>query len=359
MEPMKRSTALLAIVGIAIGLMLIAPSATARGGQDARPYTVAVYGDWPYSTALYDAAPLLISSINSDPNVRAVLHVGDIHSGSQPCTGAGLSPLPAKANPTYNQKVYDLFQQFSDPVIYTPGDNEWSDCHKSKEGASGAPLNELAAVRGLFFARPGYSLGKHRIEVESQAREYEVKADSQFVENVLWSQSQVVFVTVNVPGSNNDTLPWTGVYANPAAQANEVAQRTAADIRWLERAFDEAREQHAKAVVVQLQADMWDPAAIGGDGLDQYTTFVQKLADLSVAFGRPVLLLNGDSHVYGSDKPLADPSSATGQIHHTQAVPNLTRITVNGSTNTPYEWVRLTVNPSTPEVFTWENVVYQ
>ena len=32
-------------------------------------------------------------------------------------------------------------------------------------------------------------------------------------------------------------------------------------------------------------------------------------------------------------------------IHGTQAVPNLTRITVQGSTNAPAEWLRLTIDP--------------
>jgi len=113
-------------------------------------------------------------------------------------------------------------------------------------------------------------------------------------------------------------------------------------------------------VVIALQADMWDPAAVapGGDGLGNYTLFVHELASLSLHFGRPVLLINGDSHVFGSDRPLADPGSATGKIHGAPAVPNLTRITVQGSTSAPAEWLRLTIDPHAPGVFSWENVVY-
>ena len=105
---------------------------------------------------------------------------------------------------------------------------------------------------------------------------------------------------------------------------------------------------------------MWDPAALvtGGDGLNAYTPLVQKLADLCVHFGRPVLLINGDSHLYGVDQPLADPASAAGQIHGTQAVSNLTRIIVQGSTNLPREWLRLTIDPRSRQVFSWENVQY-
>jgi hypothetical protein len=353
---MRRTLAISA--ALALGITgLTAAHATASSS----PTSVAVFGDWPYSTTLLANAPALLASVNGDRSVRTVLHVGDIHSGSMPCTGAGLNPVPAGSNPTWNQGVYQVFGQFNAPVVYTPGDNEWADCHKTKEFKSGAPLNELAAVRSLFFAKPGRTLGKRPAEVESQAKEYEKQfaTDSQFVENVLWKQSQVVFGTVNLPGSNNDTLPWTNGFANPAAQADEVAQRTAADIRWLHRIFDEARETGAKGVVLGLQADMWDPAALvpGGDGLSAYRPFVQALADESVSFGRPVLLFNGDSHVFGSDQPLADPASATGQVFGTQAVPNLTRVTVQGSTN-PSEWVKLTIDPTSAAVFSWSRVSF-
>jgi len=342
-----------------------------RGEQDdnghGQPFTLAVFGDWPYSQALLDAAPLLLDSINSDPKVRLVLHVGDIHSGSMPCTGAGLNPIPATSKPDWNLGIFNIFEQFKDPLVYTPGDNEWTDCHKSKEGSSGDPLKELASVRSLFFPEPGDTLGGRKKRVLTQAESYDphFPADAQFVENVMWEDSRVIFVTINLPGSNNDTLPWTGVFSNPTAQANEVAERTAADIRWLDRAFAQAESEDARAVLIGLQADMWDPAADPAqnpgktvDGLDGYTKFVQELAKLSLRFGRPVLLINGDSHLFEADHPLADPSSATGKIYGTQAVPNLTRITVQGSTNEPSEWLRLTIDPRSPGVFSWENVVY-
>src|SRR5215467_6424103 len=92
-----------------IGLLLITSIAHAAGNGNpinpgsANPLTLAVYGDWPYSQDLLDNAPLLINSINGDPKVRLVMHVGDIHSGSMPCTGAGLVPIPAGSNPGWNQ----------------------------------------------------------------------------------------------------------------------------------------------------------------------------------------------------------------------------------------------------------------
>lgn len=327
-----------------------------------KPVTLAVIGDWPYGQVLFDNASLLIDSVNADPQVSRVLHVGDIHAGSQPCTSAGILPALSTAIPGYNQSVYGFFQRFAMPFVYMPGDNEWTDCHKSKEKSSGDPLKELASVRELFFARPGHTLGLYDADVSTQAQDYDLAhpEDAQFVENVMWVESQVLFVTLNVPGSNNDTLPWSGSFANPAAQSAEVAARDAANQRWLKAAFQQAARIGARGVVIALQADMWDPAALvsGGDGLSAYTPFVRTLANLVIGFKKPVLLINGDSHVYGSDRPLADPGSATGLIHGTPAAPNLQRITVQGSTSAPAEWLKLTINPNRRDLFSFVNVPY-
>jgi hypothetical protein len=100
--------------------------------------TLAVYGDAPYGTSPTDtsqtaATPALVDSINADWDVQTVLHVGDIHSGKQFCTQA------------YDQTVFDLWTRFQDPLVYTPGDNEWSDCHKATEGGG---TDNLATTGG-------------------------------------------------------------------------------------------------------------------------------------------------------------------------------------------------------------------
>ncbi len=354
------------VLAAALVAAAIAAPASAQHGtpvnRSADALTVAVFGDWPYSVHLRDtAAPFLLDSINSDPHVRLVVHVGDIHSGSMPCTGAGLNPLPAGSSPNWNESIWDIFQQFHDPFVYTPGDNEWSDCHKMKQLSSGAPLNELAAVRNLFFPTAGLTLGEHPRQVISQATDFdpEFPDDAQFIENVIWEQSRTVFVTMNVPGgSNDDATTWAAPFTDNTAQMQERTQREAANLRWLAKAFDMAEADGAAAVVVISQADMWDTEA----ALTNYTPLVTELANRTVEFGKPVLLLNGDSHRFQVGQPLADHSSATGMIHNTQDVPNLTRIVVQGALtvdgNNPRKWLRLTIDPRTPAVFSWENVSY-
>lgn len=363
MRKLQLATALV-VAGLAAATTAIADS---NPGDD-NAITLAVFGDWPYNNILLNTASVLVDSINADPDVSLVMHVGDIHSGSQACTSAGILPPIPNSNPGWNQAVYYQFQQFNAPMIYTPGDNEWADCHKSKQFASGQPLKELQSVRNLFFARAGHSLGRMDKLVWSQAQHFDpaYPSDAKYVENVMWHDHGVAFVTLNMPGgSNNDTAAWTNGFEDAPAHIAEVAERTAADIRWLETAFQQAASGQTKAMVVVLQADVWDPAAAapGGAGLDQYTPFVQRLADLSVAFGRPVLVINGDTHLVESDRPLADPTSATGVIHHTQAVPNLQRFVVQGAASSeagssPAVWLRLTIDARKKDVFNFVPVTY-
>src|SRR6266481_1149067 len=148
----------LLVAATLVPLTVVAHDDVAFDRHSHESMTIAVFGDWPYNLILLNSAQLLVNSINSDPKVRLVLHIGDIHSGSMPCTGAGLDPIPAGSNPTWNIGIFNIFQQFKDPFVYTPGDNEWTDCHKTKQFNSGAPLRELAAVRDLFFPSTGETL---------------------------------------------------------------------------------------------------------------------------------------------------------------------------------------------------------
>jgi hypothetical protein len=315
---------------------------------------IAVFGDSPYGlkdadTAQFNATPAFIKSINDDPDVSLVLNVGDIHSGKQTCSQA------------YDQSIYDLWTAFQSPVVYTPGDNEWTDCHKTKEGGLD-PLENLGYVRDIFFATPGNAIAVDK-PVLSQSENYDANypSDAEFVENVMWEQSGAVFVTLNVPGgSNNDEDNWYGL-DRTQAQTDEILKRTSAALRWLDRAFALAGTNHAKAVVIQLQADMWDL-----DGTDpkelhiaNYRQFIDSIALHTAAFGKPVLLLNGDSHGYRSDNPLVKGAPCVTENGTTEVacsddaydsqpngynVKNFHRLVVHGSV-APMEWLKLTVKP--------------
>ena len=343
--------------------------AVANGGtagpfdtKSANTLTVAVYGDSPYGTSPTDtsqtqATPAFIASINADSEVDLVLHVGDIHSGKQYCTSS------------YDLAIFDMWRAFKSPLVYTPGDNEWTDCHKVGEGggaynkttgqidyvrdasgnlvdyAGGDPIANLGLIRSIFFSNPGYALGEKTKLVLSQANAFDPAhpSDAKFVENVMWEQSKVLFVTINLPGgSNNDNDIWYGAPAQSDAQIQEIAERTGADLRWLDAAFSRAKADGVNGVIIQAQADMWDPEK-GAAHQAKFEPFVASVASHTLDFGKAVLMLNGDSHVYLSDNPFsaADPVSS---MHPGYDVPNFHRIVVHGSTF-PLEWLRLTINP--------------
>ena len=357
-----------------------------------RAFSYAVYGDAPYGTSPTDtseteATPAFIRTVNADRAVSTVLHVGDIHSGSQYCTQA------------YDQQVADLWTEFAVPLVYTPGDNEWTDCHKKKEGggtynptsgqidyvkddggnladyAGGNPVDNLALVRSIFFPTPGATLGSGKLRVLSQAQvdNRSHPTDGQYVENVMWERDGILFASLDVPGgSNNDADPWYGAPAASPQQTTEAANRTGADLRWIDRVFNTAVGVHARSVVLMTQADMWDLDGKDASHLANYEPIVSSLASHTTSLARPVLLLNGDSHVYRSDNPLQQASQCTGDedvcsyddwnSHPSYDVANFHRIVVHGST-VPLEYLRLTANTtsqpptdSTFGPFSWERV---
>jgi hypothetical protein len=343
-------------LALAAGTAVLAPAAMAAPAANGGVQVLAVYGDAPYGTTPTDTVEFgksaaFIDTVNADPDVTTVLHVGDIHSGKQYCTEP------------YDRSVYDLWQRFQDPLVYTPGDNEWSDCHKVAEGgglynatthqidyvqvnganpdyAKGDPARNLDLVRRIFFSRPGVSLGRHSMHVDSQARNA-IGPDAHYVENVMWQNKQTLFVTINLPGgSNNDADVWYGAPTATAAQNRERAERTRADIDWINKAFDTARHHAGIAnVVIEAQADMWDSTDTPAHETN-YEPIVAAIAHGAKAFGKPTLMLNGDSHTYETGNPLTPGNT----YHPGYDVPNFERIVVHGST-LPLEWLKLTIDP--------------
>jgi hypothetical protein len=324
----------------AFAAAIAAPTAFARQdrqGQDgprSGAQTLAVIGDIPYGPDLIAEFPADIAQINADPDVRRVVHLGDIKDGSSRC------------DTTYFQARLNDFQTFADPLVYTPGDNEWTDCHRANNGGY-LPTERLATIRRMFFPKPGETLGKDEAEVRFQSRA--------FPENVSWRSGGVQFGTVHVVGSNDDQAPWFGTRVDPATGApkpetteetalrgREYTAREAAALDWIDGIFDDAEKRDAAGVVIGMQADMWDGAA------SDQTAFIAikaVLADRAAKFGKPVLLLEGDSHLFKVDTPTGQPA-------------NLTRVVVEGSTNVPHEWLKLKADPSSPKVFSCENVVF-
>ncbi len=325
----KRLLPVLAATGAVFAL------AAPVGAQSAPPAkTYAIIGDTPYAADQTNGNfPLLITAINSDPAVTGVAHLGDFKNGSTTCSDA------------YFFTMKGWFDAFIDSLVYTPGDNEWTDCHRANNGAFD-PQERLAKVRSTFFAVPGRSLGQHPRALTSQVS---------FPENVLWNDCGVTWAAVHVVGSLNSRLGWTtaGDFPdNPATRIAEADAREAAGLAWVDAAFDTAIANNSAGVVLLTQADTTDVVGTQTAALLQnaFETTMNKIAARAAAFNKPVLLFQGDSHVF-----TVSPSFLPNAVYPSATpAPKLTRIIVTGQTT--QEYLRLKCDPSTATVFSYERV---
>ncbi|WP_235506143.1 metallophosphoesterase [Arthrobacter sp. Leaf337] len=325
------------------------PSAAANAGEDdagQQAFSFGVIGDIPYGDAEIAKFPARIQDINADSSLDFVAHVGDIKNGSSVCSDEYFGYIRAE------------FDTFEHPLVYTPGDNEWVDCHRGNNGAYN-PLERLDKLREVFFNEPGKTLGE---TMPLKARE-----DLGLPENVRFTKNRVAFSVVNVQGSNNSLLPWTGIgetSVTPEQQA-EVEHRTQAVLEQVRDTFRDATRRNDRAVVLMTQADMFDPSLLAAatanpDSVSGFREIVRTITEETNRFDGPVYLINGDSHVYAENQPLAE-GSPWLTIYGQEAADDLQRITVDGSANAT-NYVRFTVvaNSATgPAAMSWEKVPFK
>ena len=333
-----------AVAALGVALLTIPAVAFADDapGQDKQGhYSFAVIGDVPYGDAQVAAFPAWVDQINATPGLSFTIHVGDIKNGSSRCTNE------------YFSMIRTQFDRFTMPLIYTPGDNEWTDCHRTNNGTYN-PLERLGQIRSTFFTTPGLTLGASPITVDSQAAQG-------FPENVSLRRQGVEVATLHVVGSNDGLLPWPelGFSAPTADQVAEEQARMDNAVTQVRGAFDSARRRHERAVALFLQADLFDPTyEVTWADDSSFRPLVAELVRQSADFDGEVYLFNGDSHVYNADHPLAAGSRWLDFYGVDGTAENLTRVTVDGSSNNK-DFLVVTVNrPGAEHVLSWERIPY-
>ncbi|MEO7886958.1 MAG: hypothetical protein ABIR76_09465 [Polaromonas sp.] len=316
--------------------------ALSLASAQAQNFSFGLWGDMPYQKAGDDPKiPALLKSINRS-DIAFSIYDGDIKDGSSKCT----DDIYAAA--------LTMFGELNKPVIYVPGDNEWTDCHRLNNGGYDG-MERLTYLRKTLFPTTR-SLGKRTLPLVHQA-----PLGEKFVENTRFAHGGIVFATLNVPGSNNnkilDDKDCTQKSARTAVQCEasnaEYLERDAANVRWLQQAFAEARAGKARGVVLVIQADPgFDlPETEGTDesqapGVSGYRNFISNVIAETEQFAGQVLLVHGDTHFFKVDKPLYSPG---------KLLANLTRLQTFGSPL--IHWVRVTVEPKNPNVFTIQPVI--
>jgi hypothetical protein len=287
-------------------------------------FAFAALGDAPYDR--WEERRFRVVLRDMDAHALSwIVHVGDIFES--PCTD------------DHYRTALDRFNGLRHPVVYTPGDNEWTDCWLPGSG-SFAPRERLTSLRKIFFADPHRSLGGRRVPVRTQADDRQF---GEFVENLRWSHAGVTFATVHLPGSRNGLRPFP---KRTAADDEEVQRRTEAAAAWLRASFAEAKAARAPAVVLAFHGTLGlgQPA----EGRLAYEPFAAALEEEVERFGKPVLAVHGDAHKLIIDYPLV--RRTTGRW-----LANLTRLEVPGSPDVG--WVRVVVTPGAAQPFTFQPLI--
>jgi hypothetical protein len=341
------------MMGMVAGLSLaIAATTLAKGRDDGGDdeqrretprFSFALWGDMPYADIeRAQQIPALIADINRS-DVAFTVFDGDIKSGSTACT-----------DNVYTEAI-DRFNTFDGPMIYVPGDNEWTDCHRTNNGGYNN-LERLEHLRQTMFAS-AKSFGRRPMKIGHQG-----EPGQPYAENTRWSAGNVFFLTLNIPGSNNNkvdsdascTKKSVRTTQDCSADNAEYAARNAANFAYLRDTFARARAGRAAGLVIVIQADPVFDLPETEDvnersatpEVDGYDGFLAALVAETQTFNGQVMLVHGDTHFFKFDKPLLDQADL---------IPNFSRLETFGSPNV--HWVKVSVNPSVRGLFVVEPMI--
>ena len=304
--------ALLAILGFSVVLAKLQEAAVGEGDAGEKKFEFGLIGDIPYNAEQQRETEVLFGEMGSE-NLAFVVHVGDIKGERSPCTDEVL----------FREKR--RFENFEHPLVYVPGDNEWTDCHRTGQD----PIERLERLREIFFVGDG-SLGERTIPLARQSSDYP--------ENVRWTYGDVTFLGLNVPGTNN----------NRDRAPDEYAARNRANLGWMHEGFDRAEADGSSAVVIVIHAN--PGFKLPPEGRTGYNDFLSALERETAAFRKPVVLVHGDTHTFRVDKPMTTSTSG-------RRVENLTRVETFGSPDV--HWVRASVDTADPRVFAFQKEVVE
>ena len=251
----------------------------------------ALLGDVPYSQAEANYLDGMINEMNRAP-LAFVVHLGDITSGDGPCSDPWLEERKKQ------------FARWRAPLVVLPGDNEWTDCHRTGFD----PMERLQKWRSLFCDAVPAVPAVPAFRAERQPGEY--------CEHLRWRHEGILFVALNVPGSNNNL-------GRTPAMDREYEHRMLAVQAWIDTSIALAKEENARAVVLLMQANPMFQRGAGDRPRDGYSALRRRLAAHALDLKDRLVIVHGDTHVFRDDRPL----------------PGLRRIEVHGS---PFlRWLRV------------------
>lgn len=266
----------------------------------------------------------LIQAINQ-AKPSFTIFVGDTKSGSTPCSNEN------------NVIIKNYFNEFESPLIYSIGDNEWTDCHRPLAG-SYDPIERLEKLRGTFFSN-SKSLGKKTLQLHRQSDL--MPEFSLYVENSYWIKNGFLFVSLHIPGSNNN-------FERNEDAINEYRLRNTANLAWIEYTFGLAKKERLAGMIISYQADMFYSPSQAVDLSSGFRETLSSLTSHAESFQKPVLLINGDSHRLKIDQPLKT-------LDKKYVLENVIRLQVMGEDEV--QAVEISVDPTSEQPFSFKPLI--
>lgn len=281
----------------------------------AEVWQVGLIGDVPYSDDERRELPRLLEKM-ADKKVDFIAHIGDFKHGKDRCDDALFADR------------HQLFNASRVPFVYIPGDNEWTDCGRLSNGGYD-PLERLDKLRRLFWA-DNQSLGQKKLALQRQPGAYR--------EHSRFRLGPVLFVTLNIPGGNNNF--GTTDIAQP-----EFLARNPAVLSWMKENFALARRENLAGIVLLFQANPGFKHFAQGLAHRGYRDFLTLLDQETARFAGQVLVAHGDTHDNRIDHPLRN--GAGKRLKH------FTRVETFGYPM--MGWTQLTIDSASDKLFSFEN----
>jgi len=312
-----------------ITFLLLSTTSSALWAQ-----TVIILADTPYSDEekkmLQGPNGILYRLIN-ETNPTIVMHLGDYKSGAKSCTNELLKEHKALLAQTYPGKV-----------IYTPGDNDWTDCDRSSLAQNFNEIERLDYLIELMYQTPPL-LTHNLAKISSQPAQKE---------NQLWINDRLAISTLHIVGTSNGR-----VHINKSNREDAISKvnvRDKKNLAWLKKI-----ESHAKsfdAVIIGFQADMYQQSVLQSDtcdntslkACDAFAIYRQAFKSLAKRINKPVLISHGDTGDFCFER-LDDNLwhlNAAGDFQHLDA----TKVSLNkDSSDMPFSVSGL-INPNLPMI---------
>ena len=284
--------------------------------------TIIILADTPYSDKekqmLQGPKGSLYQLINTE-NPSIVMHLGDFKSGKESCT-----------NELLNEHKLLLDQVYPGKIIFTPGDNDWTDCDRSSLTHSFDELERLSYLTKLIFQTPPL-LSRNLTTIKTQ--------DSQ-IENKLWVNERLAISTLHIAGTSNGRVHIAK--SNVKKAIEKANKRDSNNLAWLKKIEDDAK--NFDALIIGFQADIYQSKIINSEACtaqssktcDAFAIYRKAFEQLAKRINKPVLISHGDTGEFCYEK-LSDNLwhlNAAGDFRYLDA----TKVSFNkNSSDKPFE----------------------